>query len=93
MVYAAVRYPDEVVDTFEISAGTRSQSWDRWEELFRASAHGADIKSNISAGIPVTIAGFRDVLRRNEIPDQYYIDFLAAMRRDIEPSDSLTGKT
>lgn len=86
MVYAAVRYPDEVVDTFDISAEQKVAELDRWEELFRTSAHGVDIRSNVSSGIPVTIAGFRDALLRNEIPDQYYIDFLAAMRRDVEPS-------
>lgn len=86
MVYAAVRYPDEVVDTFNISTVEKIEELDYWEALFKTSGHSADIKSNVAVGVPVTVAGFRDVLRRNSIPDAYYVDFLAAMRRDIAPS-------
>ena len=85
MVYAAVRYPDEVVDTFDLTAAEKKAELDRWLRAYELSAEQETITTRVANGIPPTIAGFRDVLVRHQIPDDYYRDFLSAMVRDIEP--------
>jgi phytoene synthase len=85
MIYAAVRYPDEVVDSFPLSATGKVEMLDDWEHHFENSDHFSGIGKAVDHGIPVTLAGFRDVARRNGIPDEYYIAFLNAMRSDIDP--------
>jgi phytoene synthase len=85
MIYAAVRYPDEVVDSFPLSATSKVEMLDDWEHHFENSNYFSGIANAVENGIPVTLAGFRDVARRNGIPDEYYIAFLNAMRSDIDP--------
>lgn len=85
MVYAAVRFPDEVVDTFPLSEADKLELLDEWKSEFERSAQYGGIVEGLEAGIPVTIAGFRDVARRNEIPDEHYLSFLGAMRADTAP--------
>ncbi len=85
MVYAAVRFPDEVVDTFDIGSGTKHTSLESWQAEFRESAEYPDIATAVKNRISPTIAGFRDVSVRNNIPDEHYLSFLEAMRSDISP--------
>ena len=85
MIYAAVRYPDEVVDTFQISATGKVDILYDWQQYFENTDYFSGIADAVDHGIPVTLAGFRDVARRNGIPDEYYISFLNAMRSDIAP--------
>ncbi len=85
IVYAAVRYPDEVVDTFDLSPELKSAAIEDWHDHFEDSASFTGIREMVENGIPVTVAGFRDVARRNGIPDRYYAAFLRSMRRDISP--------
>ena len=85
MIYAAVRYPDEVVDTFQISATDKVEMLDAWQYYFDKTHYFPGIATAVEHGIPVTLAGFRDVARRNGIPDEYYISFLTAMRSDLAP--------
>jgi len=85
MIYAAVRYPDEVVDTFQLSATDKVDMLDDWQHYFEKTDYFSGIANAVEHGIPVTLAGFRDVARRNGIPDEYYISFLKAMRSDLTP--------
>ena len=85
MVYAAVRYPDEVVDSFPLDAEEKSDLLAQWRNWFTASADHTDIRNTTQQGIPVTIAGYRDVARRSGIPDRFYNSFLDAMEADIAP--------
>lgn len=85
MVYAAVRYPDEIVDTFDLSASFKTVLIDGWLDDYQRSAQFPTIREAVAAGIPATLAGLRDVLRRNSIPDAYYVDFITTMRRDVSP--------
>jgi len=85
MVYAAVRYPDEIVDTFDLPVSEKRTALDQWLQLYESSAHLPTIQDAVATGIPVTIAGFRDVVRRHDVPERHYVDFIEAMRSDIAP--------
>jgi len=84
-VYAAVRYPDEVVDTFPLSAGERDACLDAWAAAYERGLATPSLRETLAAGIPAFLAGFIEVVRRLRIPIAHYRDFLAAMRRDIRP--------
>lgn len=92
IVYAAVRYPDEVVDTFDLTPELKSAAIEDWHDHFEDSASFTGIREMVENGIPVTVAGFRDVARRNGIPDRYYAAFLRSMRRDISPRPYATWR-
>ena len=83
LVYAAVRYPDEVVDTFALSRNLKMSYLDVWQNDFEQTRDYPGIIPAVSNGISVIMAAFRDVMRRNQIPDGYYLSFLDAMRNDI----------
>jgi phytoene synthase len=86
MVYAAVRYPDEIIDTFDLSIGEKQRLLDEWLTAYERSLCTNGIASAVENGIPVAIAGFADVMHRNQIPHDYYADFIKAMRRDLSLS-------
>jgi phytoene synthase len=79
MIYAAVRYPDEVVDTFPLSAAAKCRILDRCEAQYGEAVHG---RANEA---PWILAGFANVVREHEIPHEHYRSFLDAMRRDADP--------
>ena len=85
MVYAAVRYPDEIVDTFDLPVSEKEEALTHWLQLYERSGRLPTIRDAVAAGIPATIAGFRDVARRHNIPERHYVDFVQAMRSDIAP--------
>lgn len=85
VVYAAVRYPDEIVDTFPLTPAGQLARLDQWADDFERARAFASLREAIEAGIPTTLAGWSSIVRRARIPPQYYRDFLAAMRRDAAP--------
>ena len=87
MVYAAVRYPDEIVDTFDLSIGEKQRQLDEWLSAYERSLCMSGITSAVECGTPLAIAGFNDVVHRNQIPHAYYVDFIKAMCRDLSPSE------
>jgi phytoene synthase len=78
VIYAAVRYPDEIVDSFPVSAGRRFELLREWSEGYEAGLAGR-------VDIPPFLAAFTEVVRRREIPHEHYRSFLEAMRLDVEP--------
>lgn len=85
MLYAAVRYPDEVVDTFALTPSRRQQKLDDWRARFEHARSVPTIREALLDGVPVILAGFAQVLRETGIPPAYYHDFLDAMQSDIQP--------
>jgi phytoene synthase len=85
VLYAAVRYPDEIVDTFPLPAAERLASLDAWQEHFEASLSQPSLRRALEAGIPPVLAGWGSVVQRVGIPPAYYRDFLDAMRHDAAP--------
>jgi phytoene synthase len=85
VLYAAVRYPDEIVDTFPLSAVEQLRRLDAWQEQFERALSMTSLRRSIDAGIPTVVAAWASVVRRVGIPPEYYRDFLAAMRHDAAP--------
>jgi phytoene synthase len=84
-VYAAVRYPDEVVDTFALDDGAKLGMLDEWLAHYEAGVECDSLTGSLARGVPAHLAGFTDVVRRRRIPRGHYRDFLAAMRLDVRP--------
>jgi phytoene synthase len=84
-IYAAVRYPDEIVDTFPITAVERSKLLDQWGEHYDLALRESSIRKSLEAGTPCFVASFARVAREAGIPHEHYRSFLDAMRLDICP--------
>jgi len=85
VIYAAVRYPDEVVDTFPIAPAARLDLLDAWARDYERGIHCESLQQAIRDGLDCFVAGFAQVVRRHEIPADYYRAFLDAMRLDVVP--------
>ena len=84
-VYAAVRYPDEIVDTFPLSAAEQLRKLDEWGERYERGLGAATLDEALRADVPCFLASFTRVVRERAIPPGHYRAFLAAMRRDAAP--------
>lgn len=85
VVYATVRYPDEVVDCFPLAAEERMQRIEAWAEAYEKALQAGSLRAALEAGVPCFLAGFAEVVRRTGIPAEHYRAFLDAMRLDVRP--------
>ena len=83
VIYASVRYPDEIVDTFPIDRSRQHGLLDSWSDGYELGLTGR-------SGTPPFLAAFTEIVRRRGIPHDYYRAFIGAMRRDIDPRPFLT---
>jgi phytoene synthase len=90
VVYAAVRYPDEIVDTFPLTSAQRRDSIDAWGLDYENALICSTLEDALSRGCNPFAAAFADVVRRRDIPPVHYRSFLEAMRLDICPRKYLT---
>jgi phytoene synthase len=84
-IYAAVRYPDEIVDTFPLSAADRDQRMTSWRGAYDEAVTCPWFVKNVARGIPCFVAGFAKVVQDAKIPVQHYHAFLDAMSLDARP--------
>ncbi len=84
-IYAAVRYPDEVVDTFPLAPAERLRVLDEWQSFYEVGLRAPSLADTLRAGIPCFLAGFTKVARARGIPAEFYRSFLDAMRLDVNP--------
>ena len=84
-VYAAVRYPDEVVDTFPLDAAERLRLLKDWRDQYEAGLRCLSLREALGRGVPAHLAPFTQVVRRRGIPAAHYHAFLAAMLLDVSP--------
>ncbi len=84
-IYAAVRYPDEVVDTFPLTQVQRTQLLDDWAAQYDAALRCQSIRESLEFGAPCFVASFAEVVRQCAIPPEHYHAFLDAMRLDVWP--------
>ncbi|HWQ34148.1 MAG TPA: phytoene/squalene synthase family protein [Blastocatellia bacterium] len=84
-VYAAVRYPDEVVDTFPLRPAERDERLEQWAAAYETALGSTSLREMLQRGAPVFIAAFCRVVKDCGIPAEHYRAFLAAMRHDIRP--------
>jgi phytoene synthase len=85
VVYAAVRYPDEIVDSFPLSAGEKCQRLDAWSADYVLSLDSGSFAKSIDSGCTPFAAAFAEVVRLRRIPPEHYFSFLDAMRLDVNP--------
>ncbi len=85
IIYAAVRYPDEIVDTFPLDACEKRRLLSQWREHYSLALSCATLLDSLRCGHNPIVAGFADLVRRHSIPPDYYHAFLDAMECDIEP--------
>jgi phytoene synthase len=84
-IYAAVRYPDEIVDTFPIDRSEQLRRLDEWAAQYEAALGCSSIVSSIESGAPCFLASFAAVVRDSKIPPEHYRAFISAMRLDVTP--------
>ncbi len=84
VIYAAVRYPDEVTDSFPLTPRERLERLDRWAAGYEVALRQVTVLESLAAGVSPFLAAFVDVVRRTGIPPDSYRAFLAAMRYDVE---------
>jgi phytoene synthase len=85
LIYAAVRYPDEVVDTFDISNDQKLELLTEWRSGYAAAMQTESICESLKNDTPPFVASFADLVKRHDIPEAYYQAFLDAMQFDIAP--------
>jgi phytoene synthase len=84
-IYAAVRYPDEIVDSFPLTQMRQSRLLAEWAEYYDAALCCNSIRESLEHGVPCFVAGFSEVVRECGIPPEHYHAFLDAMRLDVWP--------
>lgn len=84
-IYAAVRYPDEIVDTFRLPAAEKMRLLDEWEAYYETGLAASSLREALDMNVPAFLAAFTRVVRNNFIPEEYYRSFLDAMRQDVHP--------
>ena len=84
-IYAAVRYPDEIVDTFPIEKDEQARRLNHWAAQYEEALNVCSIKEALDKGVPCFLASFSAVVRDQFIPREYYRAFIEAMRRDVRP--------
>jgi 15-cis-phytoene synthase len=84
-IYASVRYPDEIVDTFPISKDEQIRRLNLWAAQYEMGLAAQSIKAALEKGVPCFLASFTRVVRDEAIPPVYYHAFIEAMRRDVHP--------
>jgi phytoene synthase len=89
-IYAAVRYPDEIVDTFSLDDAERRRLLDCWQESYEVGLASASLSEALRNGVPCFLAAFTKVVRERGIPAEHYRAFLDAMRRDTDPRPFVT---
>lgn len=84
-VYAAVRYPDEIVDTFPFGCEERLRRLDEWSDGYEEGLSCESMGEALRRGVPCFLASFTSVVRERGIPPEHYRAFLKAMRHDAAP--------
>src|SRR5262247_30820 len=84
-VYAAVRYPDEIVDSFPLAPAERMRRIDAWAAQYEEALAADSIKDSLRRRTPCFLASFSRVVREAAIPPEHYRSFIAAMRLDVCP--------
>lgn len=84
-IYAAVRYPDEIVDTFPVAAIDKIRKLDDWAAQYETALDACSIRDTIENGASCFVASFTKVVREAGIPTEHYRAFLDAMRLDAQP--------
>ena len=83
ILYANVRYPDEVVDTLPLATAERERRLEEWAAAYEQALSAPDARAAAANGVPGLAAAFGELVHEHGIPPEHYRSFLSAMRRDI----------
>lgn len=86
VIYAAVRFPDEIADTFPLEPSQRLAMLAEWEAAYLQASQYEGIRARVAAGALWILASFAEIVWHRGIPREHYLSFLAAMRRDVHPT-------
>ena len=87
LVYGSVRFPDEIVDSFDIKNYEKKELLSNWRNKYRLALESGSFEDSINKDVPILLAGFTEVVKKYSIPSSYYESFLDAMALDVEPRD------
>lgn len=85
VIYAAVRFPDELVDTFSLQGVDVRRELEAWGEEYERALKCSGLREAVEAGCNPYIAAFARLVVSQGIPVDYYRSFLQAMASDLEP--------
>lgn len=84
-VYATVRYPDEIVDTFNLNSEEKLDLLKNWEKDYFNSLKTFSFTESMSVTENPIISYFRELIINHSIPENYYPNYLKSMREDLNP--------
>jgi len=90
VIYAAVRFPDEVVDSFPLAPQDKLAVLNKWAAQYDKALRTGSVRERLDQGVPPILAAFAQVVLNCKIPAEHYHSFLDAMRRDAAPQPFAT---